>query len=114
MAEKLLHAFHPGPAPQQPGRVRVAVVVRFEMDASTHTEATHQVVDRRVGPRAALRLRPQVDEHIVRIFSERKNRVLQQWSVLPFPVVTHGWSTYSGAGQRDLVQRRDRRGEAGG
>ena len=61
------HAFHSGAAPQQPGRVRVPVLVGPEVDAGAHPQAAHQVVDGGVGPRVPLRLRPQVDEHVVRI-----------------------------------------------
>jgi hypothetical protein len=67
VTEKLSDAFHSGAAPQQPGRICVPVLVGPEVDAGAHPQPTHQVVDGGVAPRVPFRLRPQVDEHVVRI-----------------------------------------------
>ena len=41
--------------------------VRVEVDARPPAQPPHQVIDRRVGQRAAVRLAPQVDEHVVAV-----------------------------------------------
>jgi hypothetical protein len=46
--------------------------VRVEADARPPAQPAHQVIDGRVAQRVAARLAPQVDEHIVAVFSELK------------------------------------------